>query len=109
MPPPSGPVASLPDVGPPHGGGAEGRGRKRFRGIERHLCLVLIAFLLLTHLALSELDAQARRGKSELRLPSIPQLQELLRRKLWHDAIDSLASGKRYKAVARKLKEVLPS
>jgi SRSO17 transposase len=79
----------------------------RYRGIERYLCLVLIAYLLLTHLALRELDAQAKRGKAELRLPSIPQLQELLRRKLWNDVIDSLASGKRYKAVARKLKEVL--
>jgi hypothetical protein len=68
---------------------------------------VLIAYLLLTHLALRELDAQAKRGKSELRLPSIPQLQELLRRKLWDDVIDGLASGKRYKAVARKIKEVL--
>lgn len=79
----------------------------RYRGIERYLCLVLIAYLLLTHLALQELDAQAKRAKGELRLPSIPQLQELLRRKLWDDVIDSLASGKRYKAVARKLKEVL--
>jgi SRSO17 transposase len=79
----------------------------RYRGIERYLCLVLIAYLLLTHLALRELDAQAKRCKSELRLPSVPQLQELLRRKLWDDVIDNLASGKRYKAVARKLKEVL--
>jgi SRSO17 transposase len=79
----------------------------RYRGIERYLCLVLIAYLLLTHLALRELDAQAKRGKAELRLPSIPQLQELLRRRLWDDVIDSLASGKRYKAVARKLKALL--
>jgi SRSO17 transposase len=78
----------------------------RYRGIERYLCLVLIAYLLLTHLALQELDAQAKRGKSELRLPSIPQLQEHLRTKLWNDVIDSLASSKRYKAVARKIKEV---
>lgn len=80
----------------------------RYRGIERYLCLVLIAYLLLTHLALQELDAQAKRGKSELRLPSVPQLQELLRMKIWNDVIDSLASAKRYKAVARKIKEVVP-
>ena len=79
----------------------------RYRGIERYLCLVLIAYLLLTHLALRELDAQAKRGKAELRLPSIPQLQELLRRKLWDDVLDSLASGNRYKDVARKIKEAL--
>ena len=77
----------------------------RYRGIERYLCLVLIAYLLLTHLALRELDAQAKRGKRELRLSSIPQLQDSLRRKLWDDAIDGLASGKRYKAVARKIKD----
>jgi SRSO17 transposase len=79
----------------------------RYRGIERYLCLVLIAYLLLTHLALRGLDAQAKRGKNELRLPSIPQLQESLRRQLWDDVIDSLASGKRYRLVARKLKEAL--
>ena len=81
----------------------------RYRGIERYLCLVLIAYLLLTHLALRELDAQAKRGKRELRLSSIPQLQDALRRKLWDDAIDGLASGKRYKAVALKFKEVFQS
>ena len=80
----------------------------RYRGIERYLCLVLIAYLLLTHLALQELDAKAKRGKNDLRLPSVPQMQELLRMKLWNDVIDSLASAKRYKVVARKIKEVVP-
>jgi IS4 transposase len=79
----------------------------RYRGIERYLRLVLIAYLLLPHLALRGLDAQAQHDKHELRLPSIPPLQELLRKKLWDDVIDSLASGKRHKAVARKLKAVL--
>jgi len=78
----------------------------RYRGIERYLCLVLIAYLLLTHLALCGLDAQAKRGKKELRLPSIPLLQETLRRKLLEDVIDSLAVGKRYRSAARKIKEV---
>lgn len=52
----------------------------RYRGIERYLCLVLIAYLLLTHLALDRPDAKAKPdAKTELRLPSIPQLQQHLR------------------------------
>ena len=78
----------------------------RYRGIERYLCLVLIAYLLLTHLAIEEADAQAlKKKKSELRLPSIPQLQEHARRRLWDDIIKDLAGGKRYGNVAKKLKE----
>lgn len=40
-------------------------------------------------------------------MAGIPQLQALLRRKLWDDVMDSLASGKRYQAIARKLKAAL--
>jgi len=61
---------------------------------------MLIACFFLTHLALQELDTQAEHGTRELRLSSIPQLQDLLRRKIWDEAIDGLASGKRHKAVA---------
>ncbi|HIQ23232.1 MAG TPA: hypothetical protein EYH34_18565, partial [Planctomycetes bacterium] len=79
----------------------------RYRGIERYLCLVLIAYILLPHLAVEQLDAKARGEKTDLRLPSIPQLQNLLRSKMWEHAIDSLGRGQRYKAIARKIKEHL--
>jgi hypothetical protein len=78
----------------------------RYRGIERYLCLVLIAYLLLTHLAVCGLDAQAKKSKKKLRLPSIPQLQETLRRKLLEDTINGLVTGKRNRLAARKMKEV---
>ena len=80
----------------------------RYRGIERYLCLVLIAYLLLTHLAIDEADAQAKtRRQAELRLPSIPQLQQQLRSRLWDDVIRTWETGTRYRAAARKIKEVI--
>lgn len=55
----------------------------RYRGIERYLHLVLIAHLLLTHLGASQTGAQANRDtRKPLDLPSVPQLQSLLRTKL---------------------------
>lgn len=79
-----------------------------YRGVVRYLHLVMIAYLLLTHLGLNEPDAQADlQGTDTLRLPSIPQLQQLLRRKLWEDTIDKLACSKRQKAFAQKIQSLL--
>ena len=77
----------------------------RYRGIERYLCLVMLAYLLLTHLAIA--DAKAPVDAKDLPLPSIPKLQELFRGKLWDDIISSLESGKRDKAAARKIKQLI--
>jgi hypothetical protein len=80
----------------------------RYRGIERYLCLVLIAYLLLTHLALDRPDAKAKRNaKAELRLPSIPPLQQHLRGLLWNQVIDNLEGGKQTRLAARKIKELI--
>lgn len=80
----------------------------RYRGIERYLHLVLIARLLLTHLAANQPDAQANTDTSQLlQLPSVPELQNLLRSKLWDDAIDSMAKGSRNRRVGKKLKEII--
>jgi SRSO17 transposase len=79
-----------------------------YRGVVRYLHLVMIAYLLLTHLALDEPDAQAAlQGTDALRLPSIPQLQQLLRRKLWEDTIDKHATSQRQKDFAQKLQSLL--
>jgi SRSO17 transposase len=80
----------------------------RYRGIERYLCLVLIAYLLLTHQALPGPGAKAKPNeRAELRLLSIPQLQQQLRHRLWNDVIRSLEGGKRTRLAAKKLKEVI--
>jgi hypothetical protein len=80
----------------------------RYRGIERYLCLVLIAYLLLTHLALDAPDAKAQLHKrAELRLPSIPQQQQDLRRHLWNHVLDGLAKNKTTRRAAKKLKEAI--
>lgn len=78
-----------------------------YRGVVRYLHLVLIAYLLLTHLALAA-DAQACAERLKpLRLPSILQLQQTLRSQLWDDVIQHLESGKRTRAAARKIKELI--
>jgi len=80
----------------------------RYRAVERYLHLVLIAHILLTHLALEMPDVQAQRNTTKvLRLPSIPQLQEHLRTLIWKDAIQSMGKGKQYRKFARKLEELL--
>jgi SRSO17 transposase len=79
----------------------------RYRGIERYLCLVLIAYLLLTHQALPAPGAKAKHQRTELRLPSIPRLQQQLRQHLWNDVIHALEGGKRTRLAAKKLKEFI--
>jgi SRSO17 transposase len=79
----------------------------RFRGIERYLCLVLIAHLLLTHLGGLACGAQAFDKNKPLDLPSVPQLQLLLREKLWDDTINSMEQGTRNRRIGKKLKQVI--
>jgi SRSO17 transposase len=80
----------------------------RYRGIERYLCLVLIAHLLLTHLALDAPDAKAKlKSRADLRLPSIPQLQQTLRRRLWNHVLDGLEKNKTTCRAAQKLREAI--
>jgi len=80
----------------------------RYRGIERYLCLVLIAHLLLTHLGAAAQGAQAEPENTKpLDLPSVPRLQNLLRSKLWDDNINSMEQGSRNRRVGKKLKELI--
>ena len=80
----------------------------RYRGIERYLCLVLIAHLLLTHLGATAQGAQAEPDKNKpLDLPSVPQLQLTLREKLWDDTINSMEQGTRNRRIGKKLKQVI--
>ena len=78
----------------------------RYRGVVRYLHLVLIAYLLLTHRGLGAPDAQADvKGRSALRLPSIPELQTRLRGLLWDNLVGQLEKGRRTRAAARKVRE----
>lgn len=78
-----------------------------YRAVERHLHLVLIAYLLLTHLALQTPDVKAKLKErhSVLRLPSIPKLQQELRATLWQEAIHSVENSASQRTFARKIKE----
>jgi hypothetical protein len=80
----------------------------RYRGIERYLCLVLIAHLLLTHLALEAPDAKAKlKNRADLRLPSVLHLQHDLRRQMWNHVLDGLARNKTTRRAAKKLREAV--
>ncbi len=81
----------------------------RYRAVERYLHLVLIAYLLLTHLGATSPDAQAdcRNDDKPLRLPSVPKLQQNLRLKLWEDAIQTMENGVRYRQIAKKVKALI--
>jgi SRSO17 transposase len=79
----------------------------RYRGIERYLCLVLIAHLLLTHLAATEPGAQADDKAKPLDLGSVPQRQQALRSKLWDDTINAMETGSRNRRVGKKLKNMI--
>lgn len=78
-----------------------------YRGVVRYLHLVMIAYLLLTHLALvADAKACAKR-LTPLRLPSIQQLQQTLRAQLWDQLISNLETGRKTRAAARKIKELI--
>lgn len=80
----------------------------RYRGIERYLCLVMIAHLLLTHMGLLELSDKAiKRTTNPLELPSTQQLQTQLRSALWDDIVDSIDANPKNKRIAKKLKELV--
>ena len=79
----------------------------RYRGIERYLCLVLIAHLLLTHLAAAEPGAQADDATKPLDLGSTPKRQQMLRSKIWDDTINNLETGSRNRRAGKKLKQLI--
>ena len=80
----------------------------RYRGIVRYLHLVLIAHLLLTHLGATAQGARAEPDKTKpLDIASVPQLQILLREKIWDDTINTLEKGSRNRRVGKKLKNLV--
>ena len=79
----------------------------RYRGIEHYLCRVLIAHLLLTHLAAPGPGAQADATTKPIDLGSTPRRQQMLRSKIWDDTIHTLETGSRNRRVGRKLKQII--
>jgi hypothetical protein len=79
-----------------------------YTGVVRYLHLVMIAYLLLTHLALDEPDVKAAIARrSELRLPSVPELQQHLRGLLWEEAFASLDRSRRYHPFVAKVRSII--
>lgn len=80
----------------------------RYRGIERYPCLVLIAYLLLTHPALNTPDAKAQlKKRSTLRIPSVPQLQQHMRTQMWNHILDGPAKNKTTRKAVQKIKDAI--
>jgi hypothetical protein len=80
----------------------------RYRGVVRYLHLVLIAHLLLTDLGVSAQGAQAEPDKMKpLDLASVPQLQVVLREKIWDDTINGMEKGSRNRRVGKKMRNLI--
>jgi SRSO17 transposase len=80
---------------------------RSWRGIVRHLHLVALSHILLTHLGLKSLGAQARKSNTVLWLPTIPVLQNHARRILYDDALDRVIRGTHDKTIIRRLERYL--
>jgi len=94
----------------------------KLSAVARYLHLVMIAHHLLPHLAMERLVPPAQQpgekavtqGRDTLRLPgvvalvaSVERMQSVLRALLFDDCVTSLTTGKKDKALGRKLKKML--
>jgi len=80
----------------------------RYTAVERYLHLVMISHPFLTHLARDRSgEKEQRKGREVLRLVSVENMQAILRNMLFEDSVKSLADGKKYRQLARKLKTAL--
>jgi SRSO17 transposase len=80
----------------------------RYTAVERYLHLVMISHQFLTHLARDRSgEKEQRKGREGLRLVSVEKMQAILRNMLFEDRVKSLADGKKYRQLARKLKTAL--
>ena len=52
-------------------------------------------------------EKEQRKGREVLRLVSVEKMQAILRNRLLEDRIKSLVEGKKYRAVAKKMKDAL--
>ena len=80
----------------------------RYTAVERYLHLVMISHQFLTHLARDRSgEKDQRNGRETLRLVSVEKMQTILRNMLLEDRIKSLADGKKYRNLAKKMKKFL--
>lgn len=81
-----------------------------FTGVVRHLHLVCLANLVLTHLGLtgSRRTDRARAATPMPKLPSVPVLQAALRARLWGTHATGLKRRRNGSAVLRALRRLLP-
>lgn len=76
-------------------------------GILRHLHLVCLAHLLLTHRELEALGAKAKKANKQIRLPSMSQRLASLRADVAKDRINELVRGKEHVKLRQNLCELL--
>jgi SRSO17 transposase len=78
---------------------------RSYPGIVRHLHLVALTHLMLTHLGLMSLGAQATKKNKVLWLPSIPVLQDQVRRLVWQDIKKEIIKGIKDEKVLRRVEQ----
>jgi SRSO17 transposase len=80
----------------------------RYRAVVRHLHLVDCAYACLTHVGLEARRAQGRTdAKNVLRLPTIRQIKEDLRQRIWNEAVQSVVKVSHERTVIRRLEKLL--
>jgi DDE superfamily endonuclease len=76
--------------------------------ILRHLHLVCLAHLLLTHHSLKRLGAQATKPNKPVRLPLFRHRLHDLRQQILRDQVQHIFRGKRYEQVRQKIYDYMP-
>jgi len=81
----------------------------RYRAVVRHLHLVDAAYACLTHVGLKAQRAQGQNHhtKKVLRLESISQLKDRMRRMVWQEAAEDIVKHSHEKPVIRRLEKLL--
>lgn len=78
-----------------------------FVGVQRHLSLVCLAHLALTHLGLQASKLPSDNANKTLKLPSIEALQDNLRGMVWRDHASRIRRWKNGKNLSRALQKLL--
>ena len=77
------------------------------RGIERHLHVVCLTHLTLTHHSLSAAGAQARKANTTVPLPPLPQRREALREEVRTEQITRFVNRIKHKNIRRRVRDYL--
>ena len=80
---------------------------QKLRGIERHLHVVCLTHLVLTHHSLSAAGAQARKANEQVPLPTLTQRREVLRDTIRIEQITRFVNRIKHKNIRKRVRDYL--